>query len=194
MGELTCWPSRRVWRSASTTRTLMRRCTCRSPSCASRQVPTRRSSHAGSRRDGGARPPQGGARSPDRRDQRTGICGVLRPELSARTDKTAARGRCRRSELPRRVRSQRLTASNRNWQRIAAPNPLPPPGHRRFRGRRGWGGRAPERPKHATVADHMAEECRTSIARGHPPHALPHGALPHGAGERTCSLPNPAIL
>jgi hypothetical protein len=90
MGGSTYWPSKRVWRSASTTRTLMRRCTCRSPSCASRQAPTPRSSHGGSRRDGSARPPRGGPRSPDRCDQRTGIRGALGPELSAQANQAAA--------------------------------------------------------------------------------------------------------
>jgi hypothetical protein len=54
------------------------------------------------------------------------ISGVLCPELSAQDNKAAARGRCRRSELLRHARLRRLTASNRSWQRIAAPNPLPP--------------------------------------------------------------------
>jgi hypothetical protein len=41
--------------SASTTGTRKRRCIFRPPSCASRQLTTRRLSHAGSRRDGGTR-------------------------------------------------------------------------------------------------------------------------------------------
>jgi hypothetical protein len=51
---------------------------------------------------------------------------TLRPELSARTNKPAACGRCRSSELLGRARSPYLTASDRSWRTIAAPNPLPP--------------------------------------------------------------------
>ena len=51
---------------------------------------TQRPSHVGSRRDRGARPLRGGNRSPGRCDQRTGICGALRPERSALANKIAA--------------------------------------------------------------------------------------------------------
>jgi hypothetical protein len=56
-----------------------------------RQAPTQRSSRAGSRRDGGVRPPRSNPRSPGMRNvERIGIQGALRPEPSAPPHKDAS--------------------------------------------------------------------------------------------------------